>query len=294
MNGAKPGRIIFLLLSGGGKGHDANEAAQRATWAKDNPAWGEIYWLKADPNRESVSIDESSRIIWIPCEESSANLLLKTVAALQSLIESRSISYVIRSNTSNYFHLRGVFETVERLPSSGLYGGQIQSHRYIGRHSPWLRRIEYISGAGIWMSHDVAKLAAQIDTLEYRSLVDDVALGAHFVRRPMFEIRRVNLVDFEPLGPGHSLRVKSEVHPSETARRMRDVHEVFNSGNVDVLRRRLREFDRLENQMMRCEPSFSSCRIEELTAAHAGTFETRLEMFRRVLFPSANHELPMR
>jgi hypothetical protein len=283
MKDAAFGKVIFLLLSGGGERHDLNEVAQRETWAKTNPPWAEIFWLKADATLRSVSVDRPNRIIWIPSPENYGNLLLKTVVALRYLIEHESFSYVIRSNTSNYFVLPEVLKKLKDLPRAGLYGGQNMMHVFKGRNRPWFQRVRYISGAGIWMTRDLVLKVADVDTMKYRHLVDDVAIGAHLKGYPILEVKRVNIGDFEPLAPCHSLRVKSELHAPETVRRMYEVHQVFNSPSDYVLKQRLKDFDKSEIQLLSRESAVDSRKTRKLVQTFSDTFECRLGLFSKYL-----------
>lgn len=279
-------KTLFLALSGGVGGHDANEAAQRETWAGHLPSTAEIFWLKGDSGVSNAQINKSLKTITVPVVESYENLLPKTILAISKALEELEFDFLIRTNTSSFFSIELVEKQLTKLDQHGVYAGVLGEYfekptRFVKKDNP----INYISGAGIWMSKDVASELATIDAADYHGLVDDVAIGnfltGKFKRQA---VPRQNVTDFEPLKPAAHTRVKHWSKDSQTVRRMWDLEQIYESKSAAELEKKLKEFDRTETSLISENFKFNLRKILILRNRIDNTFAERLELFTDLLF----------
>ena len=121
--------------------------------------------------------------------EGFGGLIPTTVSAIKYALEEYDPDLIIRTNVSSYWNLSVLRKIVSQLPSTGFYGGV---------PGPLPRSItktvttkSYASGAGIFMSADIARLLVkQYKDLDL-SLIDDLAIG-HFMN-----VRKIPLIPMD-------------------------------------------------------------------------------------------------
>ncbi len=94
----------------------------------------------------------------------------KTIEALQYFLSRKSYDYVVRTNLSSVWDLRGLRSFLETAPRERFYAGQAGIHTATG--------IAFVSGSGIVMSSDVVRtLVANHRGVGSLSAFDDVAIA---------------------------------------------------------------------------------------------------------------------
>ena len=250
---AEPERDVELVVLVPGHDslpHSLNEALQRRTWADEarcDPRV-RIYWVYADPTGAVVR-EESARKLFVPVssveiERYGGSIVLeKTAVATIWALERFQPNFVLRTNTSSYFCLPALLRELSRLEARGLYRGVIGTHE-----DKSLGGIDFVSGASVLMTPDVAIQLATIDATGYPELFEDVAMGA-FLKAQGVEPQaaaRINVSDGESLRFGSFVRLKSYVSDHTTRRRMLEVHAIFSETDADARLTKLKEHDRRE------------------------------------------------
>jgi hypothetical protein len=92
----------------------------------------------------------------------------KTVLSLAHVLDRYEFRHVIRTNLSSFFVLHSLIAISRRLPDERVYAG-VELTDY--------RDNSYISGAGIWLSRDVADRLVRDDRLLGMNEPDDLAIG---------------------------------------------------------------------------------------------------------------------
>lgn len=221
-------KIVFLALAGGSAGHDMHQEAQMETWADGEYQNCTVLWMRGDPNIESPRLE--GRNLILPVEESFENLLRKTILGVRWVLENLEFDYLVRTNTSNYFHLP--------LVESSLAKHLTSNPICIGVRARWKGKIcgkkwfhSYISGAGIIINKRAAELLANFPESEYLRIPDDVAIG-HYLKAnhtKFKKIRRSNVTDFKPLWLAPQVRVKSWQNEIVTTQRMHEIDRIYTS-----------------------------------------------------------------
>jgi hypothetical protein len=273
----------MLVLSGGNKGHEANEMAQRETWASRLPKSIQMYWLKGDYSAKGVKISKSEKTITVPLEESVNNVLEKTTVALSYCIENFDFDQVLRTNTSCYFSPTLIESQLSQLPQVGLYGG------FQGVYNPsasWFSKrsdrkpFPFVSGAGIWLSKDVACHVSKIRAADYTHLIDDVAIGKHTQTIfPITNIPRQDVTDWEPIWPGAHTRVKHNEKGTVTVSRMHMLDEIYSSRNENEMRRAVHRFDKKELELINNTFGKEPITLEEKKTRITQSQDKRIQSF---------------
>ena len=110
--------------------------------------------------------------------EGFGGLIPTTVSAIKYALEEYDPDLIIRTNVSSYWNLNCLRNIASQLPKSGFYGGV---------PGPIPRSVtktvttkSYASGAGIFMSSDIAEMLVSKHKELDLSLIDDLSIG-HFM-----------------------------------------------------------------------------------------------------------------
>jgi hypothetical protein len=238
-------KVLYLALAGGSIDHDHHKNSQIDTWALNNNSHARVIWMHGDPNLVIPKLEGNN--LFLPIEEKYENLLEKTLLAVRWVIENIDFDFLIRTNTSNYFHHPLVEKHLSRYkPDSpivagvaGTWRGTIKGER--NRHS-------FISGAGIYMSKVSVRTLSLMNANDYKGIPDDVAISHWFkLNKTRFRvIPRNNISDFKPIWPTPQTRVKSWNKPILTCNRMYDVHKIYSSEDGKLLRANIKNFKNRE------------------------------------------------
>ena len=127
-----------------------------------------IYLVFGGDPETNVVIPSSSMIISNTPESSVPGVLLKTIYAYDYIAKKHTYRHVLRTNISSFLHIENTVSLQRTFPSKGFYGGVTAR----------ANSIMFVSGAGIWMSPDVADALVKAKSELYYHLLDDVAIGA--------------------------------------------------------------------------------------------------------------------
>lgn len=222
-------KVVVLVAGANVEPHSANEEAQRLTWGKNFSS--QIYWVHgsatlSDSGHHHLLVDREARRIDVGLSENFSNLFEKTLLAISWVNQNHDFDFVIRSNTSSFWNEERLLLLSARLPRSGLYGGHLGTWSEEG--DSW----DYVGGAGLFMSRDIAELACKADVVGYRHLPDDVALGLWMRQlgvKPVALPVRSNVTDYHPVYPNAFTRLKHWNRGSITRSRMTALDRVYSS-----------------------------------------------------------------
>ena len=250
-------KVLYLALAGGSTDHDNHKYSQIQSWANNLNPNHKVIWIHGDPTVKEAF--RNGNDLFLPVMECYENLLAKTVLATKWVLENIEFDYLVRTNTSNYFYFPLVEQYLGRYAHKSLSaGGVIAGGR--GTICGEKRNHTYISGAGIFLSHEAAKCLEVMKTNKYEGVPDDVAIG-HWLREcdvDLYSIPRNDVTDYRRIKPSPQTRVKSWNHPQFTVERMLQIDEVYSSTNRDDLTTSLRKFLTFELRRAKIERRKSS------------------------------------
>jgi hypothetical protein len=219
-------RLLFLVLAGGGTEHLRDEATQRETWAADESNRHSVIWLRAG---EKNQFDHESRTLYVPSNE--GELLKKTVLAVEWALENIEFDIIIRTNVSSFFVIDALIGKLHmRHFNSNSFGG----HLHYGKR-PTIDSTAnfFISGSGMFLGMNAARLLSKIPLKDYESTPDDIAITDY-----LNQFRDLNLVSIPRLSLSNHhffftscfIRCKSSWNDSFASKRMHLLNSYFNSG----------------------------------------------------------------
>lgn len=231
-------RVLFLMLAGGSPEHMRNLYAQQLNCFEDCGENIEYLYMIADTS--VIEITRDDHLLLIPVEDKYENMLEKTILALRWCLINLKFDYVIRSNTSNFFYLPELNNSIlGTFPEGKLYGGAIGIREM--EFDALSETVKYVSGAGIYLDRlAVAELITiQIET--YDGVVEDIAIG-HFMGRLGYEpmqIERIDITDWVPLRVGFHFRLKAWHDDEITVKRFYEINQVLKASNSKEFKKRL-------------------------------------------------------
>lgn len=275
-------KVLILALSGGGDSHDSNLVAQKETWACHPQVQFPILWLQGGAKKTEIQ----GRKLVLDVEESYENLLTKSLKAFEWCLENLEFDAILRTNTSNYFDLPLLTDTLRLLPNDWCYAGPVQAHKQPGIFmDDGNRTLLMASGSAMLLTRSIVADLVENQLKPYAHLPDDVAIAAWMNERGIYPIPlpRSNVTDFEPLRAVMQIRVKNWQNPRITQDRMRQVSEIFNSRDDSELMSRLKDFDRREIRRLLSRIHREPRMIKVKMRAFESSFELRLATFRERL-----------
>lgn len=138
---------------------------------------------------QSSPLEVQGDTIWIQGEESFKNITRKTLDALQYCLDNQNYDFVVRTNLSSVWNYKALLRHLRVLlrTQTSVYSGCKLTHN----------NIPFISGAGIIMNIDVARLLINSrEKAEMFQIIDDVDFGftLHEHGVPILEGKRTDLV----------------------------------------------------------------------------------------------------
>lgn len=119
-------------------------------------------------NVTELKIDEDR--IYLPHPEGFINMGRKTISVIEYILNTYDFNYIFKTNTSSYIDLQLLNKYASTKPKEKLYNG------IIGNHDG----IRFVSGCGVLMSKDVAKLFVENKQDVNHDIIEDVAMGLFF------------------------------------------------------------------------------------------------------------------
>ena len=223
-------KIFFILIVSEKKPwEDIFNQGQAATWLKnlgDSEQFLASYSDKSlglsnqnNQDHRRIEFGEDSNKEWNPSlptflssnratfvsYEGFGGLIPTTVSALKYALEECNPDLIIRTNVSSYWNLKSLRNIAGQLPKSGFYGGVPGP---IPRSvTKTITTKSYASGAGIFMSPDIAELLVSKHEELDLALIDDLSIGS------FMHSRKISLTSMERRDlsyPGDALTLSEE------------------------------------------------------------------------------------
>jgi hypothetical protein len=154
---------------------------RKATWPVMNRLINRIlvsrffaqHWgaFQSKKGLNQVNVTESKGVIRVELTELWSNITLKTLAALNYVLENYEFDYLMRVNSTCYFNQQALEEYLRKNLGSTVYAGPIASGK------------EFVSGWGILLSRDCTKLLVSSFSKEDQTYFDDEAIGKVLKKR---------------------------------------------------------------------------------------------------------------
>jgi hypothetical protein len=157
------------------------------SYMNSDPTHFEAYFIRGNPKLDKPFVINMNEIIVKTEEGYAPGILNKTILAMQAM-EPRlnEFDYILRTNLSSFFPFANLLAYEDKLPREKCYCGIAQFHPKGWNIPGELDTIPYISGAGIILSRDLAKLLIKDsnDLEKYKgTMPDDVFIGLFFQRK---------------------------------------------------------------------------------------------------------------
>ena len=107
-------------------------------------------------------------------------ILYKTIYSLNYIHNYVNYDFLFRTNLSSFLYIKNMLKYIEKLPSKKCYIGSIltlgENDQY-QKFIPDVKNLQYLSGAGIFLSPDVIQIILDNEKNLNYNLIDDVAIG---------------------------------------------------------------------------------------------------------------------
>jgi hypothetical protein len=169
------------------------------SYMNSDPTHFDVFFLKGNASQETVIKIEGNTLFAQTEDNMKPGIYKKSIIALQE-IALDDYDYILRTNLSSFFSFESLLTKIKTLPKTNCYAGV---HLYLPQENlPHLGEIHFVSGAGILLSKDLAKLIAEkakdFTHLE-QELPDDVLMG-YFFQKQGVKITSLSRVDL----PNHA------------------------------------------------------------------------------------------
>lgn len=161
-------------------------------YMNSDPDHFEAYFLRANPDL-GTPFEISKNELTVKTQESLVpGILNKTILGMEAL-ESRldEFDYVIRTNLSSFYPFENLRKYLSTLPRQNCYAGiSLYQPKSLGL-PPGLDNVPFISGAGIILSKDLAKLLIKNHQKfdKYKAeMPDDVFIGLFYQNNQVHQI----------------------------------------------------------------------------------------------------------
>lgn len=218
-------KVIILIIASNDMVHQNDMETQIDTWINSCPSNIKVIFLRGWQNN---FYQFKNNILFVPCPEEYSLILRKTLLGIEFILKNLDFDVLIRTNVSTYFEPRRLLLELSRPRYKKDFAGG-----YIDRSSQPLislgKSSEYISGTGIFLSKNVAKIVTEMDPENYRDVFDDVAIS-HFLQKKGVKILRLarnNLHSTHFFVPTFHIRMKNSFDPKTAGIRMRLTHDFF-------------------------------------------------------------------
>jgi len=217
----KSTKVVYLILASADKEHQLDEMTQKQTWAKDNKY--EIIWLRG---AAETFFEDKSRNLFVEIEDSYENILEKTRLGIEWCIKNITFDFLVRGNVSTYFKTEEIEHYLSKQTTEQpFFGGYID----VFNVADYVQKIEYVNGGAIFMNLSSALEITSINSTDYRTRPDDVALSEYMQSRgaKLTWIPRGNISNTIVLKDRMYFRLKSSSFALMASKRMNHLDKVF-------------------------------------------------------------------
>ena len=218
-------KVIILVIASDDLVHESDMQAQIDTWISTCPDEIKVIFLRGWQNN---FYQLKNNVLFVPCPEGYLMILKKTILGIQYILENLEFDVLIRTNVSTYFEPNKLLLELNQPRYKKDFAGG-----YIDRSSQPLmnsgKSFEYISGTGMFLSKNVAKIVTELDPENYCNVFDDIAIS-HFLQKKKVKILRLarnNLHSTHFFIPTFHIRMKNSFNPKTAGIRMGLVHDFF-------------------------------------------------------------------
>lgn len=202
------------------------------SYMHSDPAHFEVYFIQGDPELPTAHAIKGDHLFVKTAESYAPGIVNKTVLSIEALMSRMDeFDYVLRTNLSSFYVFPRLLNFVKTLPKERCYCG-IQMHTPASWH-PNFGLINFVSGAGILLSKDLAKMMVneKEEIFKYSSeLPDDVLIGYFYQKRGILSMpaERVDFPTREAwLANKHRISDKSFHFRAKNNYNMRSAEENF-------------------------------------------------------------------
>jgi hypothetical protein len=187
-------KVLILILASSRPDYKKLEDSIKSTWFNLKNEDVEIIFYSdndTELKKEQKAFLRGNNLI-LPCPDGHNYHSVKTVLALDWVLQNYDFDYIYRSNLGAFVYPDRIVKFLDDKPKEKFYCGIVGNDTfYFGRN------IRFASGSGYFMSKDLVKLVCDKKN-EFIYSMDDVAMG-EFLNRHNIEInksaRRHNICD---------------------------------------------------------------------------------------------------
>jgi hypothetical protein len=220
-------KIIILIIASNDMVHENDLQTQFKTWISNCPRDIRVIVLRGWDN-DFYKFENN--VLFVPCHEEYLLILKKTILGIKYILENLDFDILIRTNVSTYYEpkklLLELSQTRYKKDFAGGYVDRSSQKVFNARNS-----FEYISGTGIFLSKNVAKIVSELDPENYNNIFDDIAIS-HYLQKQNVQIIRLprnNMHSTHFFIPTFHIRMKNSFNPMTASVRMKLVHDFFQS-----------------------------------------------------------------
>jgi hypothetical protein len=224
--------MLFLVLAHDQFPNLQDEAAQRATWAHAARETN-VIWLRG--NADKPRYHEHSRELHVPVEDTQENILQKTIEGIRFISANMDFQILVRTNVSTYFAPDRISNIEKFSNVAPMAGGYVERTAF--EYDQIRKRSNFISGTGIFLNYEAAKVLTELEYENYMSVPDDVAI-TDFLGKQKVKIINIPRNNLHITGIYRDIgyaRLKSSVDSDRARLRMFKVDEIVNASKYSGL-----------------------------------------------------------
>jgi hypothetical protein len=224
-------KIIILIIASNDVVHENDLQTQFKTWISNCPRDIRVIVLRG---WENDFYKFENNVLFVPCREDYSSILTKTILGIRYILQNLDFEILIRTNVSTYYEPKKLLIELNQPRYKKDFAGG-----YVDRSSQKVfntkNSFEYISGTGIFLSKNVAKIVSELDPEVYNNIFDDIAIS-HYLQKQNVQIIRLprnNLHSTHFFIPTFHIRMKNSFNPMTASVRMKLVHDFFQARNIN-------------------------------------------------------------
>jgi len=226
-------KIIILIIASRDLEHERDLLTQKSTWVSDCPKNISVIFLRGWENKYFF-LDEDT--LYVPCREEYSLILTKTLLGMNYLLENVDFDILIRSNVSTYFESKRLIKEMDKsIYNFDFFGGYFDKTGV--KHFAKKKSLEYVSGAGVFLSRGAVIKLSKLDPDNYIGIADDLAMFDYLKNKNrVLSVRmmRNNLHYTHLFIPTYYIRTKNSFNSNSASIRMNLIHKYFVSESISM------------------------------------------------------------
>jgi hypothetical protein len=222
-------KVLILIIASDDVVHENDLQTQFKTWVSNCPADIRVVILRG---WENDFYQFENNVLFVPCREEYLSILNKTILGIKYILENLDFDVLIRTNVSTYYQPKKLLHELNKPRYKKDFAGG-----YIDRSSQKFlntkKSFEYISGTGIFLSKNIAKVVSELDPKIYKNVFDDIAISNHLklMNVPIIRMSRNNLHSTHFFISTFHIRLKNSFNSRTASVRMKLVHDFYQAEN---------------------------------------------------------------